>query len=71
MLIPLLHVSYLLKNGYFPIFSLFWRTIFVTIATVLVESIPDFNTLSIVLITYLEETCEKQLLFFDFIGGPK
>ena len=44
---------------------------FVTIATVKVESIPDFYTLAIVLINLLEETCEEQLLFFDLIGGPK
>ena len=40
----------MLQNGHFPSFSLFWRTIFVTIATVLVESIPVFYTLAIVLI---------------------
>ena len=33
--------------------------IFVTIATVKVELIPDLYT------------CEEQLLFFDLIGGPK
>ena len=38
--------------------------IFVTIATVKVESMPDFYTLAIVLINYYEETCEEQLLFF-------
>ena len=59
----------MLQNGHFPIFFLFLSAIFVTIATVRVESIPDFYTLAIVLINQLEETCEKQLLFFDFIGG--
>ena len=49
ILIPLLHVSNLLQNGHFPIFSLFGGH-FVTIATVKVESIPYFYTLAIVLI---------------------
>ena len=44
---------------------------FVTIATVKVESMPDFYTLAIVLINEYEETCEEQLLFLDLIGGPK
>ena len=43
--------------------------IFVTIATVKVEPMPDFYTLAIVLINYYEESCEEQLLFFDLIGG--
>ena len=38
--------------------------IFVTIATVKVESITDLDPLAIVLINKLEETCEEQLLFF-------
>ena len=47
-------------------------TIFVTIATVkVVESMPDFYTLAIVLMNQYKETCEEQLLFFDLIGGPK
>ena len=50
LLIPLLHVSNLLQNGNFPIFSLFLAAIFVTIATVKVESIRELNTLAIVLI---------------------
>ena len=45
--------------------------IFVTIATVKVESMPDFYTLAIFLINLYKETCEEQLLFFDLIGGPK
>ena len=45
--------------------------IFVTIATVKVESMPDFYTLAIVLINKYKETCEEQLLFFDLIGGQK
>ena len=45
--------------------------IFVTIATVKVESMPDFDTLAIVVINLYEETCEQQLLFFDLIGGLK
>ena len=52
----------------FSYFQPILATIFLTIVTVNVESIPYFNTLSIVLI---EETCEEQLLFFDLIGGPK
>ena len=43
--------------------------IFVTIATVKVESMPDFYTLAIVLINSYKETCEEQLLFFDLMGG--
>ena len=45
-LIPLFHVSTLLQNGHFPILA----AIFVTIATLKVESMPDFYTLAIVLI---------------------
>ena len=37
-------VSNLFQNGYFPIFSLFRQSFFVTIAMVKVESIPDFYT---------------------------
>ena len=44
---------------------------FVTIATVKVESMPDFYTLAIVLINLYKETCEEQLLFVDLVGGPK
>ena len=44
---------------------------FVTIATVKVESIPEFYTLAITLINYLKEITKKQLLFFGLIGGPK
>ena len=40
---------------------------FFTIAAVKVESMSDFYTLAIVLINLYE--CEKQLLFFDLIGG--
>ena len=43
--------------------------LFVTIATVKVESIPEFYFLAIALINYLKETTEKQLLFFGLIGG--
>ena len=42
--------------------------IFVTIATIKVESIPEFYTLAKALINYLKETIEKQLLFFCLIG---
>ena len=55
-------------------FSYFQPTlvaIFVTIATIKVESMPDFNTLTIVLKNYYKETCEEQLLFFDLKGGAK
>ena len=55
----------------FSYFQPILSAIFVTIATVKVESIPDFYTLAIVLINYPEETFEEQLLFFDIIGGPK
>ena len=71
ILIPLLHVSNLLQNGHFPIFSPFWRPFFATIATVKVESMPDIYTLAIALINSQEETWEEELLFFDLIGGPK
>ena len=68
MLISLSNVSNLLQNGQFSIFSLFWRH-FATIATVKVKLIPEFYTLAIALINYLQETTEKQLLFFDLKGG--
>ena len=55
----------------FSYFQPILATIFVTIATVKVESMLDFYTLAIVLINQKEETCEEQLLFFDLIGGPK
>ena len=42
---------------------------FVTIATVKVESMPDFYTLAIVLIKLYKETYEEQLLYFYLIGG--
>ena len=58
------------EMGHFPIFS-FLAAIFVTIATVKVDSMPDFYTLAIVLINSYKKTCEEQLLFFDLIGGPK
>ena len=53
------------------LFSAYFAAIFVTIATVKVESIPDLYTLAFVLINQYEETCEEQLLFFDLIGGSK
>ena len=56
----------------FSYFQPILAAIFVTIATIKVESIPDLYTLAIVLINYkVEEICEDQLLFFDLIGGPK
>ena len=55
----------------FSYFQPILAAIFVTIATVKVESMPDFYTLAIVLINLYKETCEEQLLFFDLIGGPK
>ena len=61
-------MSTLLQNGHFPIFSLFWRAFFVTIAAVKLESIPYFYTLAIVLINSYEETPEERFLFFDLIG---
>ena len=68
ILIPLLHVSNLLQNGHFqPILA----AIFVTIATLKVESMTDFYTLAIVLKNEYKETCDEQLLFFDLIGGQK
>ena len=71
MLISLSNGSNLLQNGQFLIFSLFWRPFFVSIATVKVNSIPEFYTLAIALINYLKEITEKQLLFFDlkWVGG--
>ena len=45
--------------------------IFVAIATVKVESIPDLYTLAFVLINKYKETLEEHILFFDLIGGPK
>ena len=65
------HLLFLLQNGHFPIFSLFWRPFFVTIATLKVESMPNFYTLAIVLINLYKETCEEQLLLFDLTEGPK
>ena len=50
ILIPLLHVSNVLQNGHFPYFQPILAAIFVTIATVKVESIRELNTLAIVLI---------------------
>ena len=50
-------------------FQLILAAFFVTIATVKVNSIPEFYTLAIALINYLKETTEKQLLFFDLKGG--
>ena len=43
--------------------------IFVTIATVKIESIPDFYTWTIVLINLKEETCEKPFSFFGLIAS--
>ena len=43
--------------------------IFVTIATVKIESIRDFNIWAIVIINKYEETCEKQFSLFGFMGG--
>ena len=71
ILISLLYVSNLLQNGHFAIFSLFWWPFFVTIATLKVESIPNFYTSAIVLINLYKETCEEQLLLFDLTEGPK
>ena len=53
----------------FSYFQPLLAAIFVTIATVKVESIPELYTSAIVLINLYEETCEEQLLFFDLIGG--
>ena len=53
----------------FSYFQPILATILVTIATVKVESMPDFYTLAIVLINEYKETCEEKLLFFDLIGG--
>ena len=50
------------KRGKFPIFSLFWRPFFFTIATVKVKSIADFYTWAIVLIN----TNKKNLVKRDF-----
>ena len=56
----------------FSYFQPILAVIYVTIATVKVESMPDFYTLVIVLINQYKETCKEQLLVFDLIGGgPK
>ena len=65
MLISLSNVLNLLQNGHFPIFSLFWQPIFFTIATVKIESIPDFYTWAVVLINN-----KKKLVIFFFIFWP-
>ena len=43
MLISLSNYSNFLKNGHFPIFSLFWGPSFVTIGTVKVELIRELG----------------------------
>ena len=53
------------------LFSAYLAAIFVTIATVKIEPIPDFYTWAIVLINVQEETCEKHFSFYGLIGGPK
>ena len=58
----------MLQNGHFPYFQSNLAANFVTIATVKVESMPDFYTLAFGLINLYKETCEQQLLFFDLIG---
>ena len=55
----------------FSYFQPILAAIFVTIATVKVESFPDFYTLAIVLKNEYKDACEEQLLFIDLIGGPK
>ena len=53
------------------LFSDYFGGHFCYIATLKVESIPEFYTLAINLIKYLKETTEKQLLFFGLIGEAK
>ena len=53
----------------FSYFQPILAAIFVTIATVKVESIPDLYTLAFVLINKYDETCEEQLLILDLMGG--
>ena len=67
MLISLSNVSIFLQNGHFqPILA----AIFVTIAKIKIESIPDFYPWFIALIIRYEETTEKQLFFFfASLGG--
>ena len=55
----------------FSYFHPILAAIFVAIATVKVESIPDLYTLAFVLINKYKETLEEHILFFDLIGGPK
>ena len=50
-------------------FKLILAAIFVTIAMVLVKSIPEFCTSAIALINYLKEITEKHFLFFDLKGA--
>ena len=53
----------------FSYFQPISAAIFVTIATVKIESFPEFFTWAIVLIILLEETCDKQFSFFGLIRG--
>ena len=53
----------------FSYFQSILAAVFVTIATVKVESMLEFYTWAIVLINLKEETSDKQRLFFALIGG--
>ena len=64
ILIPLLHVSNLLQNGHFSYFQPILAAIFVTIATVKVESIRYLYTLAIVLINLNKKKLVKSKFYF-------
>ena len=51
------------------LFSAYFGSHFVTMATVKIKSIPDFYTWAIVLINYSEKKFEEQYSFFGLIGG--
>ena len=56
----------------FSYFQPILTAIFVTIALIKVESMSDFNTLAIVLVTNKKKLVNSSFLLFDFIGGgPK
>ena len=69
MLVSLSNVSKIAPKWSLSYLQPILAAIFVTIATVKVESIPEFYHLAFALINYKEGTSEKQLLFFGLMGG--
>ena len=67
VLISLPNISNFSPKWPFPNFQPFLVVIFVTIAMVKFESIPEFYTWAVFLINQQEETSEKQLLIFGLI----